>query len=312
MCVQQTQDGGYIAAGGNDLDDNGNSDMFVVKLDSSGNQEWEKLIGSPYLDACLWIMQTVDGGYILTGQSSQARFQPEDLSLFKIDHNGNQEWRKYYGGPYFDTGTAIEQTNDNGYIVTGGFSENEYDRMDAILLKTDNTGNEEWCTTFGGGESDMCQEVHQTEDEGYIVAGFTNSYGEGGQEAWLVKFGAFENQRPNTPSKPSGPSSGKIYQKYNFIVSTTDPDGDQLYYLFDFGDGVTSFWYGPYESGEECTASHIYHERGHYQVKVKAQDSSGAESNCSDPLPIAIRYTYNPIRKFFVWLFERFPDAFPL
>jgi hypothetical protein len=312
MCVQQTQDRGYIAAGGNDLDDNGNSDMFIVKLNSSGTQEWKKLIGSPYLDDCLWITQTFDGGYILTGQSSQARFQPEDLSLFKIDHNGNEEWRKYYGGPYFDTGTAIEQTKDNGYIITGGFTVNEYEIMDAVLLKTDSTGNEEWRATFGGVESDMCLEVHQTEDEGYIVTGFTNSYGEGGQEIWLVKFGAFENQRPNTPSRPSGPSSGKMYHEYIFTVSTTDSDGDQLYYLFDFGEGATSFWYGPYDSGEECNPSHIYHEQGNYQVKVKAKDTSGAESDWSDPLPIAIRYSYNPIRKFIEWLFERSPDAFPL
>jgi len=103
-----------------------------------------------------------------------------------------------------------------------------------------------------------------------------------------------------------------MYQEYTFTVSTTDPDGDQLYYVFDFGEGVACFLYGPYDSGEECNAFHLYHEQGNYQVTVKAQDSSGAESDWSDPLPITIRYSYNPIRKFIEWLFERFPDVFPL
>ncbi len=305
MCVQQTQEGGYIAAGRNYLDNNGNSDMFVVKVDSSGNQEWEKLIGSSYPDGCLWITQTFDGGYILTGQSSQARSQPEDLSLFKIDNNGNEEWRKYYGKSYFDTGVSVEQTNDNGYIVTGGFSVDASETMDAILLKTDSTGDEEWCVTFGGVNSDECFEVHQTEDGGYIVAGLTYSYGEGGPDAWLVKFGAFGNQRPNTPLRPSGPSSGKINQEYIFTALATDPDGDQLYYLFDFGDGVTSFWYGPYDSGEECNASHIWFEKGSYQVKVKAQDEHGGESDWSDPLPITMPKTYC-LQGSINWLINRF------
>jgi hypothetical protein len=253
----------------------------------------------------LWITQTFDGGYILTGQSSQARSQPEDLSLFKIDNNGNEEWRKYYGGSYFDTGVSVEQTNDNGYIVTGGFSVDASETMDAILLKTDSTGDEEWCVTFGGVNSDECFEVHQTEDGGYIVAGLTYSYGEGGPDAWLVKFGAFGNQRPNTPLRPSGPSSGKINQEYIFTAVATDPDGDQLYYLFDFGDGVTSFWYGPYDSGEECNASHIWFEKGSYQVKVKAQDEHGGESDWSDPLPITMPKTYC-LQGSINWLINRF------
>ena len=127
----------------------------------------------------------------------------------------------------------------------------------------------------------------------------------------MVKFGAFENQRPNTPLRLSGPSSGKINHKYTFTVSTTDPNGDQLYYLFDFGDGFTSFWYGPYDSGEKCYVSHIYLKQGYYQVTVKAQDSCGAVSNWSDPLLISMSYSFNPIHLFLEWLFERFPDAFP-
>jgi len=105
----------------------------------------------------------------------------------------------------------------------------------------------------------------------------------------------------------------KINQEYTFTASTTDPDGDQLYYLFDFGDGVTSFWYGPYDSGEECNASHIWFEKGSYQVKVKAQDSNGAESDWSDPFPVTMPYSYDKsILQLLEFLFPRLPTAFPV
>ena len=120
-----------------------------------------------------------------------------------------------------------------------------------------------------------------------------------------------ENNRPNKPSRPSGPTSGKSGTEYVFTSSATDPDGDQLYYLFDWGGGFTSFWLGPYESGEECSASHVWFEIGNYEVKVKAQDSKGAESDWSDPLPVSMPKTHEKplwtlIEKIFDWLEQIF------
>ncbi len=305
VTVLETPEGGFIAAGRNYLGDT--SDTLVVKTDRDGNIEWEKHIGdSNNHDAATFINHASDGGYIITGQVLHPSSE-HDIYLIKVDSNGNEEWSNYYGTSFFDTGMSIEELDDGGFLITGEVSINYGPPLihDAILIKTDSAGNELWSIVFGGAESDQGFEGHQTDDGGYIVVGVTESFGAGDKDAWLVKFSAFENQRPNKPSRPSGPTSGKSGTEYVFTSSATDPDGDQLYYLFDWGDGFTSFWLGPYESGEECSTSHIWFEIGNYEVKVKAQDSKGAESDWSDPLPISIPKTYE---KYFVGLLERLFD----
>jgi len=97
-----------------------------------------------------------------------------------------------------------------------------------------------------------------------------------------------ENNPPNKPSKPSGQTNGKKGEEYIYTTSTTDPDGDDVFYLFDWGNGMTSFILGPYESGSECSASNIWFEDGNYQIKVKSIDEYGAESEWSDPLSVTM------------------------
>jgi len=87
-----------------------------------------------------------------------------------------------------------------------------------------------------------------------------------------------DNDPPNTPSKVEGPENGKINEEQEYITSTTDPDGDKVYYMFDWNDGTHSDWLGPYESGEQCIAKHTYTEEGEYKVKAKAKDIHGIQS----------------------------------
>jgi len=96
------------------------------------------------------------------------------------------------------------------------------------------------------------------------------------------------NLPPNKPAKPSGPTSGRVNVEYTYRVVTTDPEGDQIYYLIDWGDGTDSGWLGPYESGETIEARHKWTTQGNYQIKVKSKDMFGAQSEWSDPLPIAM------------------------
>jgi hypothetical protein len=100
-----------------------------------------------------------------------------------------------------------------------------------------------------------------------------------------------ENHRPLNPDPPNGPDTGKLGNEYNYTVSTTDPDNDQLFYMIDWGDGETSMIYGPYESGEECTVPHTWFERGEVMVRVKAIDENNAESEWSEPLPVSMSRT---------------------
>ncbi|HEC89183.1 MAG TPA: PKD domain-containing protein [Thermoplasmatales archaeon] len=108
------------------------------------------------------------------------------------------------------------------------------------------------------------------------------------------------NSPPAKPAMPSGPTYGRPGISYTYTTSTTDPDGDQIYYMFDWDDGSTSGWIGPHNSGETISASHIWNTKGTYSVKVKAIDdpngdgdiSDGLESVWSDPLPVSMPKSY--------------------
>ena len=109
-------------------------------------------------------------------------------------------------------------------------------------------------------------------------------------DSLTVTISEEENTPPNKPMTPSGEASGKIGVSYIYESSTTDNDGDQIYYLFDWGDGTDSGWVGPYDSGDICQESHIWNTKGSYSIKVKAKDTIGSESAWSDPLPITMPY----------------------
>lgn len=100
------------------------------------------------------------------------------------------------------------------------------------------------------------------------------------------------NSAPNKPSI-SGPAIGRIGRSYSFSATTTDPNGDQLSYWFDWADGTNSGWIGPYDSGQIASMSHIWNTQGSYSIKVKAKDASGAESVWSDPLPVSMPHVHN-------------------
>ncbi|MCK5258991.1 MAG: hypothetical protein KAJ69_05665, partial [Thermoplasmatales archaeon] len=117
------------------------------------------------------------------------------------------------------------------------------------------------------------------------------------------------NPIPAKPDKPEGTASGKSNEEYIYTTSTTDPNGDKLYYLFDWGDGEFSGYIGPYDSGQTAEASHIWKEKENYEIRVIAKDERGVISEWSDPLPISMpkNKAINPFLLFLERLMERFP-----
>lgn len=99
---------------------------------------------------------------------------------------------------------------------------------------------------------------------------------------------AEDSQAPNKPTTPEGPSSGKPGETYSYSTSTTDPEGDDVYYLFEWGDGTDSGWLGPFDSGRTCQTSYTWTKKGTYVIRVKAQDFHGVVSEWSDPLEISM------------------------
>jgi hypothetical protein len=115
----------------------------------------------------------------------------------------------------------------------------------------------------------------------------------GSVEALKHQFHQFnENRPPMTPSQPQGPLNGDVGVVYTYLSNATDPDGDQIYYLFDWGDASESSWIGLFDSGAIVNASHVWHERGLYTIKVKGKDTFDAESNWSDSLNVMLSGPY--------------------
>jgi hypothetical protein len=93
---------------------------------------------------------------------------------------------------------------------------------------------------------------------------------------------------PAQPTKPVGPTLGIWNIEYSYSSTTTEPDNEQMYYMFDWGDGSNSGWIGPYASGQTGTGSHIWTVLGTFDVKVKARDIWGSQSPWSEPLVVTI------------------------
>jgi len=140
------------------------------------------------LDMGWAVRQTTDGGYIVAGYTQSFGAGWQDVYLIKTDSLGDTLWTKTYGGVFNDLAWAVQQTRDDGYIVAGytqsfgaGFDDDVY------LIKTDANGDMLWTKIYGGGTTDRGLAVQQTGDNGYIVAGYTQSFGAGWEDVYLIK-----------------------------------------------------------------------------------------------------------------------------
>lgn len=225
--IIQTRDGGYFAVGSTRSNDgdvtdmhdsiNYTSDMFVVRLDCGGNLLWTKCYGGSWYDNGFSVRQTLDGGFIIAGETDSndgyltghISFGPGstggDIWVVKIDSMGTIQWHKWYGGNGQEWVHSIRLTSDKGYFITGrsnssagDFSSNHGD-SDVYVLKIDSVGNTQWQKLFGGTLYDEGWEGEPTPDGGYIVAAYTQSNNGdvsglyGNYDSWVLKLDSFGN-----------------------------------------------------------------------------------------------------------------------
>jgi hypothetical protein len=122
-----------------------------------------------------------------------------------------------------------------------------------------------------------------------------------------VRTVIFIRLAPNKPQKPIGPYIGIPGMNYNFTTKTTAPN-DPIYYQWDWGDGTFSDWIGRYNSNEICEASHVWKEKGLYNIKVKAKDVDGWESDWSESHAVSIPKE----KQMFTLFIERIIDSLPI
>ncbi len=195
--VQQTNDSGYIIAGYADSYGNPGHDVWLIKTDDGGNEEWNSIFGGLASDGAFSVWQTIDEGYVAVGYVDSYGAGNHDLWLIKTDMNGNEEWNKTYGTTEWDLGNSVQQTSDGGYIIIGATESYGSGNQDAWLIKTDMYGNEEWNKTYGGTLNDWGSAVVMADDGGYLITGDTRSYGPGGYDVWLIKTDMYGNEEWN-------------------------------------------------------------------------------------------------------------------
>lgn len=215
--VQQTADGGYVAAGYSNSNDgdvtghHGGNDYWIVKLDNVGDLQWQKSLGGTGIDEASSITQTTGGGYLVAGSSSSndgdvtGFHGGSDYWVVKLDGIGNIQWEKCFGGTVSDIAYAVRQTYDGGFVVAGlsnssnGDVTGNHGGSDHWIIKLNGSGNLQWQQCLGGSGNDNARSVQQTSDSGYVVTGSTLSNNgdvsgnHGGSDYWLVKLDGIGN-----------------------------------------------------------------------------------------------------------------------
>lgn len=179
--ISKAINGGYILAGGvaakEDVQFIGtDQDCYIAKIDEQGNLEWERIFGGSMRDQANDVKATADGGYIIAGTTNSLGAGYIDAYVVKINHNGNIEWQKTFGGAGDDVAVSIVETADRGLVFVGSiepFGPGTKNR-DVYLVKLDNAGSTIFEKMFGGDNVDSASCVVQTSDGGYAIAGGAN------------------------------------------------------------------------------------------------------------------------------------------
>jgi hypothetical protein len=222
--VKVTYDGGYVLTGTTYSYGLGRGDLWLVKTDSNGTEQWNKTFGGRNFDIGRSVQQTSDGGYIIAGSTQSFGVRNSDAWLIKTDKNGTEQWNRTFGGRGTDEATSVQQTDDGGYIFTG-FTSSYGIGGDVWLIRTNSSGHELWNKTFGKDGSDHGWSVIQAADGGFVIAGDLDNYVPSNDnadlssntgsntDAWLIKTYKNGTEQWNTVIKSSMDDSAKSVQQ---------------------------------------------------------------------------------------------------
>lgn len=179
--IKATSDGGFIA-GGCYAFSTSNTDALVLKFNSSGNLQWNRLLNCGNFEIVTDLVETSDGGYIIVGGGG---VPSSDQKLFaaKLTNSGSVTWFKRFNYGTC-TGSGVKQTSDGGFIISGGTGT---PTMDYLLMKLDSNGNINWAKSYGGSSNEVSYEINLVPGGGYLITGDSWSFHYGNQDLWLIK-----------------------------------------------------------------------------------------------------------------------------
>ena len=185
--IVETTQGDLLLIGFTNSQGAGQYDVLLLKLNTNGDSLWAKTIGSPQIEKAFAISNTNDGNYVIAGQFESTAQGDNDIFLSKINAQGETIWWKTYPKAGIDVAYDVKQASIAGYILTGYTQTNIQSDKQAFLLKTYINGDEHWKRHFGGVNHDGSFAVEEGVGFGYIVAGYTHSYGIGSSDGYLLR-----------------------------------------------------------------------------------------------------------------------------
>ena len=245
--VQQTNDGGYILIGYAKSFGAGLYDFWLVKTDANGDSLWSRTFGGSNNDIGNVVQQTPDGGYFLAGRSDSYGAGSGDFWLIRTDANGDSLWSRTYGGSEFESALTGQLTSDGGFIMAGYTRSFGSGMEDFWVVKTNADGDSLWSRSLGGNRHELCCRIQQAADDSYLLTGYTESYGAGSLDGWLVRVSAagdslwshtygtsqFESCNGSLITSDNGyilvGSQGPHKDNCDFWVVKTDSNGDILW-----------------------------------------------------------------------------------
>ncbi len=181
--IAKSQDNCYIIVGATKSYSAGGYDVYLIKIDTTGGIIWEKTYGGSLDDYGYSVKTTADGGFIIAGTTKSFGDENGDVYLIKTDNQGNSMWQKVFTFPLTDNGYDVDILQD-GYVITGMLGSNQ--GSDMLLIRTNINGDTLWVKTYGGLDLDCGLSVKKCNDNGFIIAGYTYSFGNNG-DIYLVR-----------------------------------------------------------------------------------------------------------------------------
>jgi predicted secreted protein len=243
---------------------------------------WNMTYGGTGNEYAYHVLQTVDGGYVLLGQTTSFGAGSTDFWLVKTDGSGNMQWNMTYGGTGSDIGIHVLQTGDGGYALLGYTNSFGAGSNDAWLIKTDVAGNMQWNMKYGGSGAEYGQCLEPTIDGGYAIACMTTSFGAGGLDFWFVKTdlsGTVEWNMTYGGTGSDGPTHfiQTMDEGYAIVGFTTGSSQDAILIKTDeFGNMEWNQTYGG--TGTEISYALLVTSDGGYLLTINT-NSYGAGGN---------------------------------
>jgi len=248
--VVATDDNGYALSGYISSEGNGEHDFWLIKTDHEGHFIWSETYGGEGNDMAYCLKQTPDLGFIIGGQfETETNFSA--FTIIKTTPSGEQEWIRHFREDYYGVVSSVVVCPDGGYTLAG-WTQNDMHDIDVFVVRTNASGDTLWTKVLDHGSFEGAYSVKQTNDEGFIISGFSNSFSNGNYDLYLLKLDANGNTEWQTVFGGEG-----IEEGYD-VIQTSDDNFLAVGSTDSFNAAGTDLWIIKVDEEGNEVWNHLY------------------------------------------------------